>query len=147
MRSVSTWISTYHGCIYFGQCPGHVMKASMLLPRHNNDPVAIFVEDRFEKDQSTTQALRVAGILLVLCQERFESIPKSSCAIMSQICLDTQVDMTIRHHEMFLFSSRCLLSAWISTQAWMTKKPCRFGMHEKSTIKKRFVVQINFLHL
>ena len=80
LRSVSAWISTYHGCMNFRQCPGHVMEASMLLLRHKRELVVIFVEDRLKKDQRTTQARRAAGILLVLCQECLESIRKSSCA-------------------------------------------------------------------
>lgn len=50
-------ISTYYGCLYFGESPVDEIECGIQNPKHYNDPGVIFVEDPFDKSQNTARAL------------------------------------------------------------------------------------------
>ena len=50
-------ISTYYGCLYFGESPVDEIERGIQNPKHYNDSGVIFVEDPFDKSQNTARAL------------------------------------------------------------------------------------------
>jgi hypothetical protein len=50
---------TYYGCLYFGESPVDEIERGIQNPKHYNDPGVIFVEDPFDKSQSTARALTI----------------------------------------------------------------------------------------
>lgn len=50
-------VSTYYGCLYFGESPGEIFTDDALKKKHPNSPGVIFVEDPFDKKENTARAL------------------------------------------------------------------------------------------
>lgn len=50
-------ISTYYGCMYFGESPEEDMENCILHPKHFNEAGVIHVEDPFDKNQNTARVL------------------------------------------------------------------------------------------
>lgn len=50
-------ISTYYGCLYFGESPVDEIESGTENQKHYNDPGVIFVEDPFDKSQNPARAL------------------------------------------------------------------------------------------
>jgi len=50
-------LSTYYGCLYFGENPSSIFERGLLFQNHPNDSGVFFVEDPVDKENNTARAL------------------------------------------------------------------------------------------